>query len=203
MAFKKTSKAQLTLYKRIGEMIFSLRGEKAILDSDLALIYGVTTARLNQQVKRNRERFPIDFVFQLTKAEFNSLMLQNATSNPSRGGRRKLPMAFTEHGTIMAANVLNSYKAVRMSVLVVRAFVQLRRNIAVHSELAKRLDELERKVINHDSDIQTILEAIRQLMQPPEKAKKYYGFTIGEPAVKYSEKRKKKHFSTKEFKIEI
>jgi hypothetical protein len=203
MAFKKTSKAELTLYKRIEEMIFSLHGEKAILDSDLALIYGVTTARLNQQVKRNRERFPIDFVFQLTKAEFNSLMLQNATSNPSRGGRRKLPMAFTEHGAIMVANVLNSYKAVRISVLVVRAFVQLRRNIAVHSELAKRLDELERKVINHDSDIQTILEAIRQLMQPPEKAKKYYGFTIGEPAVKYSEKRKKKHFSTKEFKIEI
>ncbi|PKL83555.1 MAG: DNA-binding protein [Ignavibacteriae bacterium HGW-Ignavibacteriae-3] len=195
MASKKISNAQLILYKRIEELIFSLRGEKAILDSDLASIYGVSTARLNQQVKRNIERFPIDFAFRLTRAEFNSLILQNATSNPSRGGRRKLPMAFTEHGAIMAANVLNSHKAVQMSVLVVRAFVQLRRNITVHGELAKRIDELEQKVINHDSDIQTILEAIRQLMQPKERQKKHYGFTIEEPILKYVAKKEKSYKS--------
>mgnify|MGYP001612331651 FL=1 len=171
MVYKKISKAQLTLYKRIEGIIFSLRGEKVILDSDLAAIYGVTTARLNQQVKRNVDRFPSDFVFQLSQKEFDSLMLQIATSNPSRGGRRKLPMAFTEHGAIMAANVLNSYKAVQMSVLVVRAFVQIRKNIVVHHELTKKLDELERKVINHDNNIQEIVEAIRQLMAPPEKSK--------------------------------
>ncbi len=191
MVYKKISKAQLTLYKRIEGIIFSLRGEKVILDSDLAAIYGVTTARLNQQVKRNVDRFPSDFVFQLSQKEFDSLMLQIATSNPSRGGRRKLPMAFTEHGAIMAANVLNSYKAVQMSVLVVRAFVQIRKNIVVHHKLTKKLDELEQKVINHDSNIQEIVEAIRQLMAPPEKSKQRYGFTIEEPKVKYSTKGKK------------
>lgn len=191
MVYKKISKAQLTLYKRIEGMIFSLRGEKVILDSDLAAIYGVTTARLNQQVNRNVDRFPSDFVFRLTQKEFDSLMLQFATSNPARGGRRKLPLAFTEHDAIMAANVLSSHKAVQMSVLVVRAFVQFRRNITVHSELAKRLDELERKVINHDSNIEAIVEAIRQLMQRTERPKRPYGFTIEEPKVKYGVKKNK------------
>ena len=193
MVYKKISKAQLTLYKRIEGMIFLLRGERIILDNDLAAIYGVTTARLNQQVKRNIERFPSDFVFQLSKKELDSLMLQIATSNPSRGGRRKLPFAFTEHGAIMAANILNSNKAVQMSVLVVRAFVQIRKNIVVYSELAKRLHELERKVINHDSDIQEIVEAIRQLMAPPEKSKQPYGFSIEEPKVKYTTSKKRKN----------
>ncbi len=190
---KQTSKINLITYKRIETKIFSLRGEKVILDSDLASIYGVTTARLNQQVKRNKERFPADFAFRLTKEEFKDLMLQIAISNSIRGGRRKLPLVFTEHGAIMAANVLNSSKAVRMSVLVVRAFVQIRRNISITSELAKRLDDLERKVINHDSDIQTLIEAIRQLMQPPEKPKKAFGFTISEPKIKYNESYKKKN----------
>jgi hypothetical protein len=102
-----------------------VRGQRVILDEDLARIYGVTTARLNQQVKRNIERFPADFVFQLTATELAGLMLQFATSNKGRGGRRKLPYAFTEHGAIMAANVLNSRTAVHMSVFVVRAFVNL------------------------------------------------------------------------------
>ncbi len=198
MVYKKISKAQLTLYKRIEGMIFSLRGEKVILDSDLAAIYGVTTARLNQQTKRNVDRFPSDFVFQLTKKEFDSLMLQIATSNPSRGGRRKLPLVFTEHGAIMAANVLSSNKAVQMSVLVVRAFVQFRRNIIQHSELAKRLDELERKVINHDSNIEAIVEAIRQLMLPAERPKRPYGFAVEEPKVKYGVKKIKVKNQTEE-----
>ncbi len=184
------SKAQLTLNKRIEELIFTLRGEKVILDSDLAAIYGVSTTRLNQQVKRNKERFPDDFIFSLTKKEFDTLMLQFATSNPTRGGRRKLPYAFTEHGAIMAANILNSSKAVQMSVLVVRAFVQIRKNIVVYSELHKRLIEIERKVVNHDSDIQAIVEAIRQLMDTPEKSKRTYGFKIEEQRANYSAKRK-------------
>ncbi|MCL4548589.1 MAG: ORF6N domain-containing protein [Bacteroidetes bacterium] len=191
MALKKVSKTQLTLYKRIEGMIFSLRGEKVILDSDLAAIYGVTTARLNQQVKRNAERFPSDFVFRLTKKEFDSLMLQFATSNLSRGGRRKIPFAFTEHGAIMAANVLNSNKAVQMSVLVVRAFVQIRKSIVAYDEFTKRLRELEQKVTNHDNDIQEIVEAIRQLMAPPEKSKRSYGFSVEESKAKYDASKQK------------
>lgn len=193
MAVKQASEKKLVLYKQIETIIFTFRGEKVILDSDLASIYGVTTARLNQQVKRNKKKFPNDFVFRLTKQEYDNLMLQNATSNSARGGRRKLPLAFTEHGAIMAANVLNSSKAVHMSVLVVRAFVQIRKNISITSELAKRLDDLERKVINHDNDIQVLIEAIRQLMQPSEKPKKTFGFTIEEPGIKYNKNSKKKH----------
>lgn len=193
MAIKYTTGKKLITYKRIETIIFTLRGEKVILDSNLAAIYGVTTARLNQQVKRNMQRFPRDFVFRLTKKEFDNLMLQNATSNSIRGGRRKLPLVFTEHGAIMAANVLNSSKAVSMSVLVVRAFILIRKNISTTSELAKRLDDLERKVINHDNDINVLIEAIRQLMQPPEKPKKTFGFTIGEPKIKYGKNNKQKH----------
>lgn len=184
------SKAQLTLNKRIEELIFTLRGEKVILDSDIAAIYGVSTTRLNQQVKRNKERFPDDFIFSLTKKEYDTLMLQFAISNSTRGGRRKLPYAFTEHGAIMAANILNSSRAVQMSVLVVRAFVQIRKNIVVYSELHKRLTEIERKVINHDSDIQAIIEAIRQLMDTTAKSKRTYGFKIEESRANYSSKRK-------------
>jgi hypothetical protein len=106
--------------ERIERAIYLVRGEKVMLDSDLAALYGVSTARLNQQVNRNIERFPEDFMFQLTNAEFKGLMLQIATSKTGRGGRRKLPLVFTEHGAIMAANVLNSERAGRMSVFVVR-----------------------------------------------------------------------------------
>ncbi|MFA7421518.1 MAG: ORF6N domain-containing protein [Melioribacteraceae bacterium] len=191
MVKSKISKAQLALYKRIEGMIFTLRGEKVILDSDLAAIYGVTTARLNQQIKRNKERFPDDFLFTLNKKEFDDLMLQIATSNPVRGGRRKLPFVFTEHGTIMVANILNSSKAVQMSVLVVRAFVQIRRDVVAYSELHKRLIELEQKVVNHDNDIRAIVEAIRQLMAPPEKSKRPFGFNVEERKLDYSTGMKK------------
>src|SRR6266446_3834572 len=112
--------------ERIEGAIYLARGEKVMPDSGLAALYGVTTARLNQQVNRNIERFPEDFMFQLTNEEFKGLMLQIATSKKGRGGRLKRPLVFTEHGAIMAANVLNSKRAVRMSVLVVRAFVKLR-----------------------------------------------------------------------------
>ncbi len=145
-----------------------------MLDADLAALYGVQTRRLNEQVRRNTERFPEDFVFQVTPAEFANLKSQFATS--SWGGRRKLPLAFTEHGAIMAAMVLNSPRATEVSVYVVRAFVQLRDTLIAHKELAQRLDELEarieRKLSSHDHAIAGILDAIRQLMTPPEPRKK-------------------------------
>jgi hypothetical protein len=145
-----------------------------MFDADLATLYGVQTRRLNEQVRRNPERFPEDFVFQVTPAEFAHLKSQFATS--SWGGRRKLPLAFTEHGAIMAAMVLNSPRATEVSVYVVRAFVQLRDTLIAHKELAQRLDELEtrieRKLSSHDQAIAGILDAIRQLMTPPEPRKK-------------------------------
>ncbi len=158
--------------ERIENAILFVRREKVILDSDLARLYGVTTARLNQQVKRNLERFPSDFMFQLTRKEYDSLMLQIATSK-GRGGRRKLPNAFTEHGAIMAANVLNSKGAVQASVQVVRAFIRLRQMLASNAELARKLSEIERK---YDAQFKVVFDAIRQLMTPPEPQRKQIGF---------------------------
>jgi len=149
-----------------------------MLDADLAALYGVQTRRLNEQVRRNAERFPEDFVFPVTPAEFSNLKSQFATS--SWGGRRKLPLAFTEHGAIMAAMVLNSPRATEVSVYVVRAFVQLRDTLIAHKELARRLDQLEArieaKLSTHDQAIAGILGAIRELMTPPEKKKRPIGF---------------------------
>ncbi len=167
----------------IADRIITLRGERVLLDADLAVLYGVETRRLNEQVQRNRQRFPADFIFQLTPEEFAILKSQFATS--SWGGRRKLPYAFTEHGAIQAATVLNSRRAVEVSVYVVRAFVQLRGAFAAHRELAARLDQLEarieRKLTTHDQALAGILDAIRQLMQPPEPPKKRrIGFISGD-----------------------
>jgi len=153
--------------------ILLVRGERVILDADLAKLYGVTTARLNQQVKRNLERFPSDFMFELTKKEYESLMLQIATSSVTHGGRRKLPFVFTEHGAIMAANVLNSKTAVQASVQVVRAFIRLRQMLTSNAELARKLSDLERK---YDSQFRVVFDAIRQLMTPPEPQRKQIGF---------------------------
>jgi hypothetical protein len=152
--------------------ILLVRGERVILDADLAKLYGVTTARLNQQVKRNLERFPSDFMFELTKKEYESLMLQIATSSVTHGGRRKLPFVFTEHGAIMAANVLNSKTAVQASVQVVRAFIRLRQMLTSNAELARKLSDLERK---YDSQFRVVFDAIRQLMTPPEPQRKQIG----------------------------
>ena len=157
--------------------IIFLRGERVILDSELAALYSVTTTRLNQQVRRNIERFPEDFMFQLTSDEHSALMLQFATSKIGRGGRRKLPYVFTEHGAIMAASVLNSERAVKASISVVRAFVSLRRMLVANKELAQKLAELERKIDRHDRDIVAIMHAIRELMAPPPtRARKTIGF---------------------------
>lgn len=165
---------------RVEAAILVLRGQKVIIDSDLAVLYGVETRRLNEQVRRNIERFPPDFVFQLTQREFGDLKSQFATSKLTWGGRRKLPLAFTEHGALMAAAVLDSEKAVEMSILVVRAFVKLRSLLATHQQLAVRLGKLERKLGSHDKHIVVLFEAIRELMRPPVTPKRRIGFG-GEP----------------------
>jgi hypothetical protein len=165
----------------ITRSILTLRGQRVILDSDLAAIYGVSTGRFNEAVKRNIERFPDDFMLRLSAAEYAALISQNATSKPGRGGRRKLPWAFTEHGAIQAANVLNSPRAVAMGIYVVRAFVQLRELLASNKDLARRLDQLEarldKKLATHDEAIAAILSAIRQLMNPPLPKRRGIGFT--------------------------
>jgi len=162
----------------IESRIAILRHQKIILDTALAELYGVTVKRLNEQTKRNRKRFPADFMFQLTPRENKCLRSQFATSNIGRGGRRSLPYAFNEHGAIMAATVLNSEQAVKMSVFVVRAFVRLRQVLAANREFADRIKELEEHLETHDGTIQEIINAIRKLMNPPPNRRRKIGFAL-------------------------
>jgi hypothetical protein len=164
--------------EQLDRSIVEIRGKRVILSHDLAAAYGVTTKRLNEQVKRNIKRFPPDFAFELTDEEWSALRSQIATSNvrPGRGGRRYQPYAFTEHGAVMAASVLNSDRAVEVSVFVVRAFVRMSRMLASHRQLALKLAELEARVSTHDRSIQSLLAAIRSLITPPEPKKKRIGF---------------------------
>jgi len=161
----------------IEKRIFLIRNQKVMIDSDLAELYGVTTKRLNEQVKRNKGRFPADFMFKLTKKEKQKLV-----ANCDHLIRLKyspvMPNAFTEHGAIMLAAILNSQKAIEMSLFVVRAFIRLREIISTHKELAQKLKELELKIDSHDQHIQAIFEFINQLITPPEKPKRKMGFTI-------------------------
>jgi len=159
-------------------IIVTLRGQKVILDTHLAKLYRVPVKRLNQQVNRNRRRFPADFIFQLTAKESETLRLQNATSNSKRGGRRYRPYAFTEHGAIMAATILNSRRAVKMSVFVVRAFVHFRQLMVNNRELADKLDELESRLETHDSAIGELVAAVRELMIPKPNSGKPIGFQL-------------------------
>lgn len=157
-------KNKLVRMESVESLIREIRGERVMLDADLARVYGVTTKRLNEQVRRNAKRFPDDFVFQLMPEEVDSLRSQFATLNAGRGQHRKyLPYAFTEHGAIMAANVLSSRRAVEMSIHVIRAFVTLRRESGRYAELARKLAELECNQKLHGEDIQMILSALRQL----------------------------------------
>lgn len=158
--------------------ILVLREQKVILDHDLAELYGVPVKRLNEQVKRNRERFPADFMFRLSLEENDALRSQTATSKTGRGGRRYAPYAFTEHGAIMAATVLNSERAVEMSVFVVRAFVRLREMLATNQQLASKIDELEQRLDTHDASIQELIEAIRELMAPEPAKGRRIGFQL-------------------------
>ncbi len=152
--------------RRVESAIVDVRGQKVLLDADLARLYGVTTKRLNEQVKRNRARFPDDFVFQLTETEKAEIVAREP-----RLARLKfspvLPNAFTEHGAVMAASVLSSERAVEVSVFVVRAFVRMRLLLATHRELVQKLTELERRVARHDARIAALFDAVRQLMQLP------------------------------------
>ena len=150
-----------------------------MLDADLAVLYGVSTGRLNEQVKRNQDRFPEDFAFRLTPDETVSLRSHFATSKIGRGGRRYAPLAFTEHGTLMAAGVLNSPAAVETSIQVVRTFIELRRTLLANVELARKLDALERR---YDSQFRVVFDAIRELMAPPVRPSKRIGFSSHEPA---------------------
>lgn len=168
---------QLILVDQIEPLIHDIRGQRVILDRDLAELYGVPTKRLNEQVQRNLARFPEDFLLRLTSTEVESLRSQNATLKSGRGQHRKyLPYGFTEHGAFMAAGLLNSPRAVEVSVFVVRAFVKLRQLVLSHKELAGKLDQLERKFAGHDDTIRQLVAAIRQLMAPTDPPAKPMGF---------------------------
>lgn len=175
-------KRQPTIARAVESRILFLRHQRVLLDKDIAELYGVPVKRLNEQVKRNRGRFPSDFMFKVSRKEHDVLRSQIATSKEKRGGRRYLPYAFTEHGAIMAATVLNSERAVQMSVFVVRAFVRLREMLATNRRLAGKIDELEDRLDTHDSTIQDLIEAIKELMIPEEPSRIRIGFQL--PAAK-------------------
>ncbi len=161
---------------RIERKVFLIRGQKVMLDTGLAELYQVQTFRLNEQVARNRNRFPPDFMFQLRREEAKSLTSHFARSKRGRGGRRTLPYAFTEQGVAMLSSVLRSERAVLVNIAIMRAFVKLREMLASHRDLARRLDEMERK---YDSQFKAVFEAIRELMEPPEKPQPKIGFRAG------------------------
>lgn len=198
---KPSSSSSLLPLELVTHRIVVLRGQRVILDSELAALYGVETKRFNEAVKRNAEKFPADFMFQLSDEEFTALRSQFATSNADtpqtatgRGGRRYAPRVFTEHGALMASMVLNSPRAVEVSIYVVRAFVQLRDMANTHQGLAKRLDALEEKTealaMSHDTfsrntrnQLRQIFEALRELATPaeePQPAKRSIGFITHE-----------------------
>lgn len=188
---KKNRKLQRTKQRtstvHIDSVIHTVRGERVILDTDLAGIYGIPTFRLNEAVKRNRERFPADFLFQLTSEEYADLTSQFAMSKKGRGGRRTLPYAFTEHGAVMAANILNSQRAVQMSIFVVRAFIKMRQTMLANKVLLEKLQELEAKLTqrldSHEQAIVYVLHELQKLMEPlqlPEPKRRPIGFGRGE-----------------------
>lgn len=157
----KHSKAALPA-EVIEQKIYLIRGHKVLLDADLAELYGVTTGNLNLAVRRNPKRFPQDFMFQLSRQETQSLLLQNARAN-GRGGRRTPPYAFTEQGVAMLSSVLNSERAIEVNITIMRAFVRLRSMLASHADLARRLEKLEQK---YDDQLKDVFEAIREMMEP-------------------------------------
>lgn len=163
--------------ERIEKAILLIRGHKVMLDTTLAELYGETTKRLNQQVRRNLKRFPSDFMFQLTQEEYESLRLHFATLETGRGRHRKyLPLVFTEHGVAMLSSVLTSDRAAEVNIEIMRAFVRLRQFLASHKALAKRLDNLELKYAHHDYKFKSVFEAIRKLMEPIPSKNRPIGF---------------------------
>lgn len=175
---------QLVPIERVEKLIHLARGEKVLLDADLAMLYGVTTGALNRAVKRNTTRFPPDFIFQLTADEAGILKYQIGISSLGHGGRlRSLPYAFTEQGVAMLSSVLRSERAVQVNVVIMRAFVSLRQMLAGNEPLAPKLAELERRLEGHDQAIKSLFDAIRELMAPPAKPRREFGFhAIGNEA---------------------
>jgi hypothetical protein len=174
---------RLVPMKQIARTIFVLRGQRVILDSDLARLYGVTTGNLNKAVSRNRGRFPADFMFRLRAEEAENLIFQFGIS--SWGGRRRLPHAFTEEGVAMLSSVLKSERAVKVNIAIMRAFVQLRGILENNRELARKFSELEKRIGKHDEEIGAIVDAIRQLMAPSAKPGREIGFHVRETAPRY------------------
>jgi phage regulator Rha-like protein len=174
--------------ERIERAILVLRGRKVMLDADLAAMYGVETKALVRAVKRNEERFPSDFMFQLSLEGSENLRYQNGTSS-SWGGRRYLPYAFTEQGVAMLSSVLRSRRAAQVNVAIMRAFVRLREALTLQAELAAKLADLERKIAGHDESIRTLFEAIRQLMVQPGRARRPIGFRVEEGGPVYRVRR--------------
>ena len=162
---------------QIERRIYLLRGLRVILDADLAEMYGVPTKSLNLAVKRNRDRFPDDFMFQLTVEEADGLRFQIETSKPVRGGRRYRPYAFTEQGVAMLSSVLRSSRAVQVNIAIMRAFVRLRELLLTNADLARKLDAMEKK---YDSQFKVVFDALRQLMTPPDPPRRRIGFKTGE-----------------------
>jgi phage regulator Rha-like protein len=180
----------------IERVIFTVRGQRVMLDSDLAKVYGVTTFNLNKAVRRNADRFPDDFAFQITAQEVANLIFQIGISNSRRGGRRKPAWVYTEHGAVMAANVLNSKRAAQMSVFVVRAFIKMRAALSDDKELARKLAALEKELKErldiHEAAIVSILQRVMDIIDPPAlpaPPKKQIGFQVRERAAKYRVKR--------------
>jgi hypothetical protein len=170
------AKTAIVASRKVDSKILVLRGQKVILDFDLAELYGVQVRHLNQQVKRNAKRFPPAFRFHLSAQEVKILRSQNVISSPGHGGARYRPYAFTEHGVIMAATVLNSDRAIEMSVFVVMAFVRMRRALTNNRQVLAKLVEVERRLESHDTDIQDVMEAIRELINPPDPPRRRIGF---------------------------
>ena len=170
---KATSVIPLDVIERA---IYVVRGQKVMLDADLAQLYGVTTGNLNKAVSRNASRFPSDFAFRLTPAEFKALMFQIGISRSGHGGRRKLPTVFTEQGVAMLSSVLNSERAVQVNIAVIRTFVRLRKMLATNRALATKLAALERKITGHDEAIQNLFDAIRAMLADPPGPKRLIGF---------------------------
>ena len=157
----------------ISRRIFTIRGQRVMLDADLAELYDVATFRLNEAVKRNSTRFPEDFMFRLTAEEYTSLISQIAISKPGRGGRRKMPYAFTEQGVAMLSSVLNSERAIQVNIAIMRAFVRMRKMLLSHEELARKVNALEGK---YDAQFRVVFDAIRALMEPPKPPRRRIGF---------------------------
>ncbi len=174
---------EIVLLDSIARAIFVLRGQKVLLSGDLATLYGVTVGTLTQAVKRNADRFPKDFVFQLTAQEFTNLKSQFVIS--SWGGSRSRPYVFTEEGVAMLSSVLRSKRAVKVNIAIMRAFVTLREALLANRELAQKFSELQKHVGKHDEEIDGIIEAIRQLMAPSEESKGEIGFHVRENAPRY------------------